>query len=146
TGNAAPLAVLKREGSTEFQDHLGEAGFFLGDVDSDGVLDVVFGASPINVEGERDAGLTVIWSGASLGSNSGPSAVLVDTTPVAGTRATPRLLADITGDGTLDVLALSPDYDGTVGFSGAVLLWEGGSLSGTVTPTSVLVDREDDSP
>ncbi len=125
----------------------------IGDVTGDGVLDTVAGASFADVNGVTNAGAIYVWHGKTSPSGT-PDATLV----VAGATASDLLgqvyssgfvhtfygqgiqLADVTGDGVLDVVARAGLVDvAGVKDAGAVYVWRGGStLAGTPAPLATL--------
>ena len=139
-GSPAPRAVLHgpMDGST---DGLGSAPPEIGDLTGDGVVELVVGTQ------EGHGGTYFVWSGgAALSGEPAPLARLEDPTvldgsfPFAGGRGV--FLADVTGDGKLDVVAGTPaaDPEGREG-AGAVLVWAGGaSLAGTQAPLARFYD------
>ncbi|MCI0636590.1 MAG: hypothetical protein L0206_22120, partial [Actinobacteria bacterium] len=144
----APAAALTVPSAKAF-DALGvslfawQQGFALRDVTGDGRLDVIAGAAAADVGGLADAGAIYIWSGASLSGAVEPAATLF----VPGTASGDRLgsswgegIADVTGDGILDVIAGSRFADvGGVVDAGAIWVWSGGTgLAGPVGPTVAL--------
>ncbi|MCI0341850.1 MAG: IPT/TIG domain-containing protein [Planctomycetales bacterium] len=148
TGTVSPTATLRVAGAAA-GDQLGGAsgqGIQCADVTGDGTLDVVVGASAADVGGTANTGAVYVWAGGSgLTGTVSPSATL----SVSGAVASDALgsatgqgiqCADVTGDGTLDLVvgAQFADVGGTVD-TGAVYVWAGGSgLTGTVAPTATL--------
>jgi hypothetical protein len=146
-GGAALVGAPARRATLEIPaavagDELGAItgqGVRLADVTGDGRLDVVVGTRYANVGGVRDVGAIYVWEGsAALAGVPAPLATLA----VAGAFAHDQLglsggqglvLADVTGDGVLDVLGVAMNagqYD-----TGALQLWNGGTaLAGTPAP------------
>jgi FG-GAP repeat protein len=142
----APTATLRAPGAMPLDD-LGWSSdnfdpFLVGDVNGDGVADLVVVSPWADVGGTLDAGEIFVWSGgAALAGTPAPTATLfatgstnfqhlglIDTAPAV-------FLVDVTGDGQVDVVAgcpkASPD--------GAVFVWQGGSgITGTVAETARL--------
>jgi len=122
---------------------LGGPAVRTGDVTGDAVPDVVGGARQADVGGVANAGAIHVWAGGASVSTA-PSASL--TVPGAspgdllGLSSEEGLqLADVTGDGVLDVVAVAQHADlGAFPDSGAVYVWAGGALAGAVAPTAVL--------
>ncbi len=148
TGTLSPAATLRVPGAT-IADQLGDgSGHAIQclDVTGDGTLDIVAGARSANVGGTTDTGAVYVWSGGSgLSGTLSPSATL----RVPGAAASDVLgwtdfgdgiqCADVTGDGTLDILAATQYADVGATNTGAVYVWAGGSgLSGTLSPTATL--------
>jgi len=156
SGTPAPLATLTVPGAVAY-DRLGDAlgqGFLIADVSGDGVLDLVAGARLADVAGVVDTGAIYVWSGgASLTGTPAPLATLT----VPGAKAYDQLgststisfekhgmsiqLADVTGDGSLDVIAGTIWADVLAGKAdgGAVYVWAGGpALSGSLGPLATL--------
>jgi hypothetical protein len=142
----APTATLRAPGAT-YLDDLGWSSddfdpFLVGDVNGDGVADLVVVSPWQDVGATRDAGAIFVWSGgAALAGAPAPSATLfatgssnfqhlglIDTAPAV-------FLVDVTGDGQLDVVAGCPK----AAPDGAVFVWQGGSgITGTVAQTARL--------
>ncbi len=148
SGSPPPLATLTVSGAS-VGDRLGEAylsgqGIQFADVTGDGVLDVVAGATGADVAGVTNAGAIYVWKGGSSLSGS-PMLLATLTVSVAsdalGTGTGQGIqLADVTGDGVLDVVAGTPyaDVAGVIDV-GAIYVWNGGStLSGTPAPVATL--------
>jgi hypothetical protein len=146
-GTLAPLATLRVPGAST-EDQLGEAigkGVKLGDVTADGVLDLVVGSGFVDVGGVVDAGAIYVWQGGpSLSGTLDPLATLRVPGAATGDWLARSFdqgfqLADITGDGELDVVAAAEraDVAGVVN-AGAVYVWVGGALTGTLDPTATL--------
>lgn len=120
-------------------------GVRLGDVTGDGILDVVVASSRADVGGVQDTGAVFVFpGGAGLVGALGPQAILA----VPGATARDELgvdrgeglrLADVSGDGVLDVVApaLGADVDGVVD-TGAVYVFEVGDAVGMVAPRARL--------
>lgn len=118
-----------------------------GDLDGDGALDMVVATSVADVAGVTDVGAIYVWSGTTAASGP-PTATLT----VPGASANDRLgafqntrqqgiqLADVTGDGILDLVACAGVADvGGVQDAGAVYVWKGGAgFSGSLSPTATL--------
>ncbi|MCI0341625.1 MAG: VCBS repeat-containing protein [Planctomycetales bacterium] len=147
TGNPSPLATLAATGAAP-SDFLGYAsghGVQCGDVTGDGVLDVVAAAVWADVAGVTDAGAVHVWAGGGLTGTPPPTATLINfaASPqdyLGWVTGNGVLLADVSGDGTLDVVvgaefADSPPLSDT----GAIRVWIGGpALTGTMPPTATL--------
>ncbi|MCW8141278.1 MAG: hypothetical protein KIT58_20440, partial [Planctomycetota bacterium] len=147
SGTPAPTATLERPGAVA-SDRLGQIGvgrvqaLLFGDVTGDGIADVVVGGSLLDTT-VQEAGAVLVWAGgAGLAGTPAPLAELRRENPVQSDRlgdldATGGLglqLADVTGDGVLDVIAAGALIDTTVQDAGAVLIWAGGAgLSSTPT-------------
>ncbi|MCI0342429.1 MAG: IPT/TIG domain-containing protein [Planctomycetales bacterium] len=148
SGTLSPTATLRVSGAVA-GDQLGLAsgqGIQCADVTGDGTLDVVVGAAYADVGGTVDAGAVYVWAGGSgLTGTPAPTAVLTVSGAVTNDRlgtgtGQAILCADVTGDGTADVVvgAFQADVGGTVN-TGAVHVWAGGSgLAGTLSPTATL--------
>ena len=123
-------------------NEIGGQGIRFGDWNGDGVLDVVAATAYADPGDVVNAGLVQAWFG-------GPG--LIGTVPAPVTLAVPGAragdglasegirLADLTGDGWLDVLACSPEVDASASVlnTGALYLWSGsGTLAGTLAPTA----------
>jgi hypothetical protein len=111
-----------------------------GDVTGDGRLDVVAAASRADVAG-TNSGALYVWAGSRTPSGT-PVARLHASTPANGDRigSDGVQLADVTGDGVLDVVAGSTAVDaGGIRDGGAILVWAGGpGLQGPVSETALL--------
>ena len=148
TGTPAPFATLAVFGA-HAGDQLGFSagqGVQIADVTGDGFLDIVAGAELADVGAAVDAGAIYIWKGGpSFGGIAAPIATLTIPATVNGDRLGSTLdqgiqLADVTGDGLLDVVAASDvaDFNSVVD-AGAVYVWKGGAtLTGAPTPIAVL--------
>ena len=145
TGNLAPTATLTVPGAS-INDYLGNSGVSLRDLTGDGTLDVV-AAAQLADQGAVDAGAVYFWEGgASLTGALPPTATFADPTPSAnatlGIGIGPRgfQAADVTGDGTLDLVVNAPGADpGGVNDAGALFVWAGGAgLVGTPVPSATL--------
>ncbi|MCC7138016.1 MAG: FG-GAP repeat protein [Planctomycetes bacterium] len=137
-GARAPDATLSVPGGTP-GDAIGLR--LLADVTGDGVLDVVGGASTVDVA-VVDVGALYLWKGggALVGARA-PDASLLPATTAPGDGVGDLVRAvDVSGDGVLDVVTWAPTVDvGGVADVGAVLVWRGGSgLSGTRTADATL--------
>src|SRR5204863_595371 len=100
-------------------------------------------ASDADVAGVVDAGAILVWAGgAALTGTLTPTAKLVVTgaVPSDGLGKGGTRLAEVTGDGVLDVVSAAPLADvAGVGNAGAVYVWAGGAaLTGTLAPTATL--------
>jgi hypothetical protein len=112
-----------------------------GDVTGDGTADVVVMARGADVGGVADVGAIYVWAGATT-----PSGTPTATLAVSGPAANDRLgngglrLADVSGDGVLDVLAATDLAEGpALNDAGAIYVWHGGvALTGAVAPTATL--------
>ncbi|MCI0340948.1 MAG: IPT/TIG domain-containing protein [Planctomycetales bacterium] len=147
-GTVSPTAALRVAGAVA-NDQLGLSsgqGILCADVTGDGTLDVVVGAQFADVGGTADTGAVYVWAGGSgLAGAVSPTATLRVAGAVAGDSlglASDRAIqcADVTGDGTLDVVVgtYAADVGGTVN-TGAIYVWAGGSgLTGTLSPTATL--------
>ncbi len=120
------------------------AGTIVGDVTGDGVLDLVGRAPLENALGILDAGALYVWHGRAQ-PNATPDATLLDSAAKPGdqlavTRSSGLQLADVTGDGILDVVAATADANvGTLNDVGSVKIWIGGpGLTGTLQPSASL--------
>ncbi|MFO0983611.1 MAG: PKD domain-containing protein [Planctomycetota bacterium] len=117
---------------------IGGSGWWIVDVDGDGLLDVLAGAPDHDVVAggsHPDAGAIYVWRQIAAGAH-GPSAVLEPPSPAYLERFPGRVLFhDVTGDGILDILAYSAKGRGVEDWDGNVLIWAGGaSLVGMAPP------------
>ncbi len=141
TGAPAPLATL-RVSTSASGDQLGKAGgrgVLIGDVSGDGIVDVIAGAHQADDGGTLRGAIYVWHGGAALSGSSDPTATLRVSTAANGNNlgfcaeGDGVQLADVSGDGVLDVVA------GSVQGDGAVYTWTGGAgLTGTLDPTATL--------
>ncbi len=120
----------------------------IGDVTGDGLLDVVAGTSWADfgfwIGAKTDVGAIYVWSGSTTPIGT-PTACLKVLDSVSGDRLTRSSgqgiqLADVTGDGLLDIVAGATYATiSRVTGAGAVYVWAGGSLlAGIVAPTATL--------
>jgi len=148
TGAVGPSATLTVPGAAA-ADFLGDGlsglGLILADTSDDGILDIVAPCYSASVGGVNDTGAVYVFNGGvGLTGAVGPSASLT----VPGAQAGQEIckaneeglfVADITGDGVLDIVAGSPDRADGATDSGAIYLWYGGAgLSGAVAPNASL--------
>lgn len=141
-GTVAATATLTVPGAVE-EDHLGSGWypFLLADVTGDGIADVTTSSRMADVGGTVDAGAVHVWAGgAGLAGALAPTATLF----VSGTKPQSYMdlerTRDVTGDGILDVIALSSwaDQPGARD-AGAIYVWKGGAgLKGSLAPTATL--------
>ncbi len=142
TGTVLATATLTVPGATE-EDHLGgdRPPLLLADVTGDGVPDVTTGSRGIDVGGVVDAGAIYVWSGGpGLAGAPAPTATLTvkAAKPYSGMGL--ERTRDVTGDGILDVIALSSwaDQPGARD-AGAIYVWKGGAgLKGSLAPSATL--------
>lgn len=127
TGSPLPAATLVPPAPQE--DTVLGAELELGDVTGDGVVDIVAPAPDADVGGADRAGAVYVWRGGpTLSGSPAPIVLTVPSAPaqlrLAGSNL---LLADATGDGQLDLLAVTPGAPvGGAAFAGAIYLWRGG--------------------
>jgi len=120
----------------------GDSAIVTGDVTGDGRLDVVVAANFADLAAGNN-GAVYVWAGAAMPAGA-PSAILSVPGSVNGDRLGESgqglHLAEVTGDGVLDVVAGSHLVDeGGLMDTGAVYVWAGGAgLSGSVAPTASL--------
>jgi len=147
SGTVAPSARLVVPGATA-GDQLGAFGVQLGDVTGDGVADLVVAAPFAAASGASHAGVVQVFrGGATLTGDVAPRATLRRATPVVldelgylDTNNGGVQLADVSGDGVLDVVAGGAQIDvGVHANAGAIQVWFGGAgLSGSSPPSAVL--------
>jgi len=113
--------VIQRWPGLQFDESFGSAVAGAGDVDADGVPDLLIGAPYFDAPGLAGAGRVLVYSGATLallheihGAQAG--GVLGFTVAGAG---------DLDGDGHGDFMAGEPGNDQNGGRNGAVLVWSG---------------------
>ena len=145
-GNASLAATLTVAGATA-SDLLASGrgqGVVLGDVTGDEKLDLVVGTRYADVRGIADAGAVYVWAGGIAGTPP-PTATLTVPIPNDGDELTHGSgigvqLADVDGDGTLDVVTGGFGIDlGASRNAGAVFVWSGGSgLVGSPAPSATL--------
>ena len=127
--------VTLRSTTTGSPDEL-ENGVHFADLDSDGEPDVVASAPSAVVDGVSNAGAVYVWSNvAALSGVNAPTAALTLASPVSNGRIAfyGIVVENVTGDGELDIVVDAP----FVG-NGAILVFEGGSISGDVNESATL--------
>ena len=112
----------------------------VGDVNGDGIDDVVAAATLADLSGTSDVGAVYVWLGDATPSPL-PSAIL----SVAGAASDSNLgdilrLFDLNGDGVLDIVATEPRaHAGGVNDAGAINVWFGGDdLASSTVPDARL--------
>lgn len=150
-GSAArtPIAVLRgSDPAAGFTSH--GQNLLVHDLTGDGILDLVAIASSADLGGVNGVGEICIFAGgASLQGAPAPwarlqvpGAVAHDLLGDVGTAFLPAqgaVIADVTGDGRADVVALASWADrGAVKNSGKGYVWDGASLAGTPAPRAIL--------
>jgi hypothetical protein len=149
SGTPAPFATLT-VANPSANDQLGLLNgtqIVAGDVSGDGIADVVTGSPLFDVAGVVDAGELFVWlGGATLHGARTPDVQLRRATPIASDRlgevnGQSVLLADLTDDGTLDLLVMGSGLEvGGAANAGAILFWRGGpALLGTPLATEFTV-------
>ena len=137
-----PLARLKLPEPRNNGDFLGRI-LAMADVSGDGVADILAGSPTATPDGMPfQTGAIGLWlGGPGLVGTPAPDKLLFD----PGAAIIDRLgwdgvqLADVTGDGVLDLFALSTNADVTAVDAGAVHVWFGGAHSGgTGAPDATL--------
>ena len=141
SGQPPPTATLSASDASSF-DVLGEVN--LADVNADGIRDVIVWSSAADRNGVPNTGAIWFWKGRAAfegeldpdATLEVPGAVSFDNLASSGVYT-----ADVNGDGVLDILAPSPatNVGGTTN-QGALFVFDGGSLNGTVGPWATLVD------
>ena len=145
-GTPAPRALLYGLPDMHIGETFEAQSFRLGDLDGDGILDLI--ASSL-----KGGGWVLVWFGGDdLNGTPDPDAILDarfggnDFLGAFGdveARGPGLWLADVTGDGQLDVLAVKSRADVTGVDNGVVLLFPGGpGLSGMQTPLARLSSPE----
>ena len=150
SGTVAPIATLTSPAPSQ-SDFLGrvdhpQTPLLTADVTGDGRVDLVVVNHRARVSGQPSAGRVYVWSGATLNGPPAPIAELRSQNPQAseylgGDNATyggsgVLHLVDLSGDGTLDVVASTRrGSPGGVSEAGFVLEWAGGvGLGGVPAP------------
>ncbi len=135
TGTPAPSAEL-RASNRRASDFLGLAtgqSIQIADVTGDGLPDVVASAQYKDLNGKQDVGALYVWEGGFvLQGTLDPRADLVDSAAKQldfMSRATAQgyYLADVTGDGVLDIASGTPWADLNRVDVGSLYLWKGGA-------------------
>ncbi len=117
--------------------------YYLKDVSGDGFLDIIVGCPGADIGGVNNTGAIYVWNGgAGLSGNLPPSAIL----SIPGAFPDDFLVtngehgiqfADVTGDGTLDVISSSTIAG--INNQGEGYVWKGGPLlTGSVAPHATL--------
>jgi len=134
-GAKPPTATLTVPGALQ-DDEL--ALVALADVDGDGALDVL-GRAASDSGGAFDCGAVHVFRGVSgFAGTTAPSASMALAQPQNGVRTRFVQLADLTGEGVLDVLAYTYDELGGVDAPGAFHVFAGGPMAGPVAPLARL--------
>jgi len=112
-------------------DRLG-ARITCGDLDGDGAVDIVLGASGVDVQGpvlRHDAGRVYVLRGESplVAMNVGEAAIVIDGVRTGDRFGEAVYVADLDGDGRLDLVASAPYEDSGEIDSGRVYVFRGGS-------------------
>ncbi len=138
-GDLDPSATLSVNGAV-MNDSLGSVsglGILCVDVTGDGIVDIVAGASSADRGGILDTGAIYLWRGRNgFAGNVQPDKILVVNGAVAGdllgiAAGQGIHCADITGDGTPDIIAgASLADDGASLNEGKIYVWKGGSFEG----------------
>jgi hypothetical protein len=151
SGNKPPTATftVPGAGTGDFLCDSSGQGILIADVTGDGILDVVVGSMQADVLGVTDAGAVYVWAGAaSLSGTTAPVARLYvngastgDQLGYISSHGQGIVLADITGDGLLEIIAGAQLADrGATTDTGAIYLWFGGQwLNGYSSQKSVFM-------
>ncbi len=135
SGTPAPRAEL-RASNRRASDFLGLAtgqSIQIADVTGDGLPDVVASAQYKDLSGKQDVGAMYLWEGGVvLQGTPKPLAELIDPSAkqldfMCRAASQGYYLADVTGDGLLDIVSGTPWADLAAVDVGALYLWEGGS-------------------
>ncbi len=159
SGQVSPGATLTVPGAVP-RERLGVLATRLAEVTDDGALDIVAGAMEATVSGVPGAGAVYVFAGgAGLSGQVSPDATLtvpgaayldllggIDYSYAYSSGPSPApssegiQLAEVTGDGALDIVVTAPFEDaGGVTDGGAVHVFAGGAaLSGQVSPSATL--------
>ncbi len=141
TGAVPPTATLTALQPKD-DDAIGRDGHIVfADVSGDGVLDVISDATHAEISFVPSAGATYVWEGgAGLVGSVVATSRMAAPAPVSFDQLALAKIADLTGDGTLDVVMAAGTVDvGGVVDAGAAFLWKGGpTLTGTPAPTATL--------
>lgn len=153
-GDVDALAELYENVAPTNADQLSDSGsrrgILLADVTADDVLDVIVGAFLSDVA-VANGGAVYVWEGGMnlMGDAPAPKAILHDSNLNAGaglgaTSGYGLMVEDLTGDGTLDLIAAAPNslLGGGVGM-GSVHIWKGGGGLSGPDATAVLVTQVD---
>ena len=143
TGDTPPYATLRVPDARAY-DRLGynHGDLRVADVTGDGILDLVCAATYADLGTVYDAGSVYVWAGGpDLRDTVEPIASLHTFFPKPARLGWPLELADVDGDGILDVLAGAPieSANGNRSYVGFVYVFRGGpTLLGSVTETARL--------
>lgn len=112
-------------------DRLG-ARIACGDVDGDGTIDLVLGASGVDVQGpvmRHDAGRVYVLRGAAgmVATNAGQAPIVIDGVGAGDRFGEAVCVADLDGDGVADIAASAPFEDSGETDSGTVYVFRGGA-------------------
>jgi len=126
TGEADAAAFARLEG-TDGDDRFGYAGAGVGDVDGDGIDDLMVGADKDD-DGASDGGAVTLWyGGTGMSGTLGASAAALTWTGTGGSDYAGRFMVggDLDGDGVGDALIGIPYDDDVASNGGAVALLSG---------------------
>ncbi len=131
-------------GDLDNGQYLDRNGFRMADIDADGILDIIGGASNKDFTGLTDVGGVFVWYGHDFvvdGPALYPSASLETANPSNGDKLGQAGLqiADVTGDGHPDIISGSRYIDAGEVDSGALCVWAGGPGNPQSSPTAMLI-------
>jgi FG-GAP repeat protein len=105
--------------------HFGASVAGAGDVNGDGVPDLIVGAPGMSASGQLEAGRAYVYYGGGA-APTGPTEITAEPQAMAHFGAAVAGAGDVDGDGRADVLVGAPDYDGGAPDSGRAYLFRGG--------------------
>ncbi len=128
-----PAAVLERN---QPEAHFGTSLALAGDINADGLSDLLAGASDFD-QGQLDEGVAFVFYGSKTGINPNQAMVLEINQPMAKMGSSVAGAGDVNADGFNDVLVGAPFYDQGEADEGGAFLYLGSAQGLTNTPAVI---------